>query len=134
MTTVSKARANLGRALLGGLAAGLVAAVVNALVFALGGIDPNVLAPGVGQPIALPAVILASLLPNVLGGLALWAVLRAGRGVRTFQIIVAVATVLSMLQPLTIPGAQVGMVLTLEVMHLVAGAAAILVTPRVALS
>ena len=126
------ASAGLGRALLGGLAAGVVAAVVNAVLFAFGAIDQSVITP-MGQSIGLGAVVTLSLVPNIIGGLVLWGVLRAGRSVRLYQIIAVVATVLSFYSPLTLPDAPLGMVLLLEVMHVVAGAAAVFITPRVAL-
>jgi len=121
----------IGRALLGGLAAGVVAAAVNAALFATGLIDQSVVVP-TGDPVSLGPVISLSLIPNVLGGLVLWGVRRAGRTVRLFQIIVVVATVLSFATPFTLPGAPLSMILVLELMHVVAGAAAVFVTPRVA--
>lgn len=51
---------------------------------------------------------------------------------RLYQIIVAVATVLSFVTPFSLPGAPLSMILILELMHVVAGAAAAFVTPRVA--
>jgi hypothetical protein len=132
MTTQSaSATTGIGRALLGGLAAGVVAAAVNAALFATGLIDQSVVVP-TGDPVSLGAVISLSLVPNIIGGLVLWGVLRAGRGVRLFQIIVAVVTVLSFVTPFSLPGAPLSMILILELMHVVAGAAAAFVTPRVA--
>jgi len=133
MTTqsASAATTGIGRALLGGLAAGVVAAAVNAALFATGLVDQSVVVP-TGDPVSLGPVISLSLVPNIIGGLVLWGVLRAGRGVRLFQIIVAVATVLSFVTPFTLPGAPLSMILILELMHVVAGAAAAFVTPRVA--
>lgn len=133
MTTPSVSSATssrLGRLLLAGLVAGVAAAVVNAVLYAFGAIDPDVTTPA-GQSITLAPVLLFSVVPNVLGGLVLWAILRSGRTVRLFQIIVAVVTVLSLLAlpPL---GAPTGMLIVLGLMHLVAGAAAALVTPRFA--
>ncbi len=133
MTTqsASTTTTGIGRALLGGLAAGVVAAAVNAALFATGLVDQSVVVP-TGDPVSLGAVISLSLVPNVLAGLVLWGVLRAGRGVRLYQIIVAVATVLSFVTPFSLPGAPLSMILILELMHVVAGAAAAFVTPRVA--
>jgi len=133
MTTqsASAATTGIGRALLGGLAAGVVAAAVNAALFATGLVDQSVVVP-TGDPVSLGPVISLSLVPNIIGGVVLWGVLRAGRGVRLFQIIVAVATVLSFVTPFTLPGAPLSMILILELMHVVAGAAAAFVTPRVA--
>ena len=47
------------------------------------------------------------------------------RPIRTFRIVAAVALVLSFATPLTIPGAPLSMILTLELMHVVA---AVLIT------
>lgn len=121
----------IGRALLGGLAAGVVAAVVNAILFAFGLIDPSIATPA-GPGITLAPVVVISLVANVVGGLVLWGVLRSGRGVGLFRIIVLVVTVLSLAQPLILSGAPLAMILMLQLMHVVAAAAAWFVTPRVA--
>lgn len=55
---------SLGRALVGGTAAGILAAVVNALIFATGVIDQSVETPA-GGPILLGAVVTFSVVPNV---------------------------------------------------------------------
>ncbi len=46
--------------------------------------------------------------------------LLARRPIRTFRIVAAVVLVLSFATPLTIPGAPLSMILTLELMHVVA--------------
>lgn len=46
--------------------------------------------------------------------------LLAQRPIRTFRIVAAVVLVLSFATPLTIPGAPLSMILTLELMHVVA--------------
>lgn len=73
MTTqsASTTTTGIGRALLGGLAAGVVAAAVNAALFATGLVDQSVVVP-TGDPVSLGAVISLSLVPNVLAGLVLW--------------------------------------------------------------
>jgi hypothetical protein len=45
--------------------------------------------------------------------------LLARRPIRTFRIVAAVVLVLSFVTPLTIPGAPLSMILTLELMHVV---------------
>jgi Family of unknown function (DUF6069) len=121
-----------GPALVGGTAAGIVAAVVNALIFAIGAIDPSVETPA-GGPIVLGAVITFSLVPNIIGGAVYWALQRwRSAPLRSWRIVVAIVTVVSFVTILGLEGAPMSMVLTLATMHLVAGAAAYAVTPAVA--
>lgn len=122
----------LGRALIGGTAAGVVAAVVNALIFATGLVDPSVETPA-GGPIPLGAVVAFSLVPNLIGGGVFRALhRRASSTLRTWRIVVAVVTVVSMVPILGLEGAPVAMRIALAAMHLVAGVAAATVTPAVA--
>lgn len=121
----------LGRALLAGTAAGAVAAVINAVIYATGVIDQSVETPA-GGPIPLVAVIAFSLVPNILAGGLLWFLHgRAGDPVRTFRIVAIAVMVLSFLTPLGL-AAPIGMIIALEAMHVVAGIAAVVVTPMVA--
>lgn len=121
---------SLGRALLGGAAAGVVAAIVNALLYATGVIDQSVATPQ-GQPITLVPVVLFSLVPNVIGGVVFWAMRNTGRPMRLWTVTVTVVTVVSFVTPFTLSGAPLSMVLALIAMHVVAGAAALIVIPTV---
>jgi hypothetical protein len=123
---------SLGPALVGGTVAGIVAAVVNALIFATGVIEPSVETPA-GGPIILGAVITFSLVPNILGGAVFWSLQRrTSAPLQTWQILVAVVTVGSLVALLGLQGAPLSMVLALVAMHIIAGAAAYVVTPAVA--
>jgi len=131
-TTPQRPATALGSALLGGTAAGIVAAVVNAFVFATGAIDPSVQTP-TGAPIALGAVITFSVVPNIIGGAVFWALQRwTSAPLRMWRIVVAIFTVVSFMGILGLEGAPVTMVLALGAMHVVAGWAAYAVTPAVA--
>ena len=117
---------SLGSALIGGTGAGLAAAVANSLVFATGAIDGSVETPA-GGPISIGAVIAFSIIPNIIGGAAFWALYgRVSRPLRTWQIVVAVGTVLSFVTVLGLESAPTAMVVALVTMHVVAGAAALL--------
>lgn len=122
----------LGSALLAGLAAGVVAAIVNGLVFATGVIDQSVDTPA-GGPIPLAAVVTFSIVPNILGGVVFWAMQRwTSAPLRLWHIVVAVVTVLSFATILQLEGAPMSMLLALAAMHVIAGLAAYVVTPEAA--
>lgn len=114
------------------LLAALIAAVANALVYfvasAVGAISPDVLVPSpTGEsPITVGTVVLASAVGAV-GAAVVFAVIGrfARRPVRLLVIVATVVLVLSLFSPATIPGASLGMILSLEAMHLVAGVSSI---------
>lgn len=123
---------SLGSALLGGTAAGVVAAVVNGLIYATGVIDQSVETPA-GGPIPLGAVIIFSIVPNVIGGVVYWALQRRFTApLRTWRIVVAVVTVASFVTILGLEDAPAAMLVALSAMHIIAGVAAYTVTPSVA--
>lgn len=125
-------RPPLGSALVGGTAAGVVAATMNALIYATGVIDQSVETPA-GGPIPLGAVIIFSILPNIIGGTVYWALhRRVAAPLRTWRIVVAVVTVASFVTILGLEDAPVSMLVALSGMHIIAGAAAYAVTPTVA--
>lgn len=112
----------------GPLAAASVA-IANAVVYvvasALGTMPQDFIVEGSG-PITLAPVVLSSLI-GAAGATVVFAVvaLLAQRPIRTFRIVAAVVLMLSFATPLTIPGAPLSMILTLELMHVVA---AVLIT------
>lgn len=109
--------------------AALAAAGANGLVYfvasALGFISQDLLisTPGGEAPLTIAPVVISSIV-GALGAAAVFAIigLFARRPVRLFRIIAAVVLVLSFATPLTIPDAPVSMILSLEVMHVVAWA------------
>ncbi len=116
-----------------GLLAALTAAVTNALVYfaasGLGLISQGVLlpSPNGGAPLTVSQVAVTSVIGAV-GATIVYAIigLFARRPVRMFRIVATVVLVLSFLMPATqIPGAPVAMILSLEVMHVVAWAVSV---------
>jgi hypothetical protein len=127
-------RLSLGRLGLTALIAMVGAAIVNVLVhFVAGavGIDWSFVVPQMGAPIPPVAAGVASLV-GVGAGMLVLAVLNAltREPVRWFTWVGLVALLVSLASPLSITGAPVGLVVTLELMHVVAGLFAV-VTPRV---
>lgn len=109
--------------------AGVAAALANAIVYgvaeAAGALPDDVLVPGPTgrEPIGLGAVVVGSAISAVGAALVLALIGRLSRRpVRTFRIVAAIALVVSFLTPLSVDGAPLSMVLTLELMHIVAAA------------
>jgi hypothetical protein len=126
-TTTPTERITLGRLWWVSLLAGVVTAVVNAVIFfiasAAGAIPSTVLVPGMNLPVTVVPVILQSFVPAILAGVLLALLNRfTRRPVRIFRIIAAVLLVISFANPLTIPDAPLSMVLALNFMHIVAAA------------
>lgn len=121
---VSSERVALGRLLWAGPLAGVVAAVVNVLVYfgvsALGVIPEGFVVSG-RTPVTPVLVVFSSFLPALLGA-ALLALLGrfVGRPIRTFRIVAGVVMVSSFATPITLPGAPVAMIAALILMHVVA--------------
>ncbi len=118
-----------GRLVPAGLLAAVAVAVANALVYfaasGLGFITQGfVIRMTSGEmPFTVGLVAITSVVGAVGAAVAFGVIgLFARRPVRLFRIVAAVALVLSFAMPLTIPGASVAMVLSLEVMHVVAWA------------
>ena len=104
--------------------AAVSAAIANAVVYfvasALGAMPQDFVVEGSG-PITLAPVVFSSLI-GAAGATVVFTVvaLLAQWPIRTFRIVAAVVLVLSFATPLTIPGAPLSMILTLELMHVVA--------------
>ena len=111
------------------LLAALTAAVANALVYfaasRLGFIPQSVLMPTPSgeHPLTVAPVVVSSVV-GAIGAAIVFAIigLFVRRPVRLFRIVATVVLVLSFAMPLTIPGAPVAMILSLEVMHVAAWA------------
>ena len=118
-----------GRLVPAGLLAAVAAAVANALVYLAAsgfGFVPQgfLISMTSGEmPLTVGLVAITSVVGAV-GAAIVFAVigLFARRPVRSFRIVAAVTLVLSFAMPLTIPDAPVAVVLSLEVMHVVAWA------------
>lgn len=111
------------------LLAALAAALANTLVYyaalGLGFIPQDVLiaSPGGEAPLTVGPVVISSLAGAVAAAVVFAVVgLLSRRPVRTFRIVAAVALVLSFVPPVTIAGAPIAMIVSLEVMHVVAWA------------
>ena len=111
------------------LLAAFGAAVVNAIVYfaasGLGLIPQDVLVPALcgEQPLTVAPVVIGSVV-GAIGGAGVFALIGifARRPVRMFRIVATAVLVLSLTTPLTIPGAPLSMVLSLEAMHVAAWA------------
>lgn len=123
------AKPTLGTIWRNGLMAIVVAAVVNALLYfigaALGWIPDTVLTP-MGQPVTIVPVVASTVFTLVVATIVYSILNRfTSNPNRWFTIIAVIVLLLSAVSPLSLPGAPVMMIVVLEVMHLVAGLAAI---------
>lgn len=112
-----------------GLIAIVVATVINAVLYfvgaALGWIPDTVLTP-MGLPVTIVPVMASTVVALVVATIVYSILNRFTRNPnRWFTIIAVVILVVSAVSPLSLPGAPVMMIVVLEVMHLVAGIAAI---------
>jgi lysylphosphatidylglycerol synthetase-like protein (DUF2156 family) len=120
-----------------GLLAAAVAAVINLVIYFIAqaaGVNFNFMPPEMPAPPFAMAVIFATFVGVLLGTLVFSLMPRfSQRPVSTFRIVAIVALVLSFAQPFLLTTGMmptagpvgIGTVLVLELMHLVAGAAAI---------
>ncbi len=112
------------------LIAAAFAAALNALVYFggvfLGAISPNVIVPRSNAPFTLLPVLTLSVV-GVFGAALMYALLAtaAPRPKRSFWVVAALVFVLMFFTPFSIPGAPLGMIVTLELMHVAAAAAAL---------
>ena len=114
-----------GGLLLAVVVAAVGAAVANAIVYfiasALGFVPQDVAVSPDGAPLGVVAVVVASVVGAVGAGIVLAALnLFLRRPVPVFYVISAIVLVLSFITPTNISGAPLAMILTLEVMHVVA--------------
>ena len=116
---------NLKQSLFAGVLAGIAAAITNGIlfiVFRFAGVISDNIFPQPGQPLTLPAVIIASLVPLIIGSVIFYLFERfLNNGFKIFAGIALILMVLSLFSPFTmIPGATFGYSLVLCVMHVVA--------------
>ncbi len=107
-----------------GLIAAVVAAVGNAILYLIGsatGNMPAIMTP-MGQPLTLQPVLLMSIVPLLLATLAYTVLTRIIPARANLILIIAAVLVFIgfLFGPLQLPGAPTGMIILLELMHVVA--------------
>ncbi len=125
--TNSTLETGFGPILLKALIAGVIAAVINVILFFVGGafvggIDVDINQVGEFTPLPFYFPAFASIVPMLVAGVGLWIARRfIPRGNTVFVVGVAILTLLSLFSPLgsTVATTSAGIVLAL--MHLVAG-------------
>ncbi len=120
-----------------GILAAVAAAVVNALIYLIGAATGNmpqdVLTPQ-GGPITLAIMVIMSIVPLLVGTLAYMILTRFTAkplANRIFVIVSILLLILMAITPLQLAGAPIGMIVILEVVHLIAGGALIYALTRV---
>jgi len=117
--------------------AGLLAAAINSVVYlvsrAVGVIPQDVIIPNAGTPLAVGQVVALSFIPALFAAVLL-AILGCltRRAFTVFAVLAAIVLVLSFVTPFSIPGAPIGMILALEIMHVVAAVTIVAVLTRLA--
>ncbi|MBC8084041.1 MAG: hypothetical protein H7Z21_12590 [Hymenobacter sp.] len=118
-----------GQSITAGLLAGLAAAVLNAVLFfvfhATGVLTDTVYVQPPNQPLTIMPVIMASLVPALVGSIVFFLLEKfTNNGFRIFSILAVILVVLSLASPFTVPqNGTVGYGVVLCVMHLVVAAA-----------
>ncbi|MCX6046205.1 MAG: DUF6069 family protein [Chloroflexi bacterium] len=112
-----------------GIMAAVIAAVVNGILFLIGsaaGAFPSSVITPMGVPITIGAVVLMSAVGVLVGTLVYTIFSRfSARSGRWFTIVAVIVLLLMAYSPFSLAGAPTLMILFLEIMHLVAGGAAI---------
>ena len=116
--------------------AAVVAAIVNAIIFALAdaaGLFPDDVLLTSGQPMGLGPVVSVTII-GVVGAVIVYALIGrfSRRPIRLFTIVAAVVLVLSFASPLSIPGAGAGYIAALELLHITTAAIAVGLLTRLA--
>lgn len=106
-----------------GITVAVIAAAVNAVIYLIGnamGFFPSSVITPAGQPLSIVPVVLASVIASLGAAVAYWLCVRFTRDPnRVFYIVAAVVFVLTLFGPFNLPGAPVGMIVSLELMHVV---------------
>jgi hypothetical protein len=128
-TATNPTKASIGTIWRNGLIAAAVAAVGNAVLFFIGaamGAFPDTVLTPMGIPITVVSVIVSSVVGVLLGTLAYTGLNAFTKNPnRWFLILAVLVLVVTAFNPFTLPGAPMLMIVFLELMHLVAGGAAI---------
>lgn len=122
----STARIPLNRIVRAGVFAAISALLANAIVYFIAsalGFMPSYINPQLGRPIGVGEVI-GSSIAGAVGATVLFALLArfTRRPVTIFRIVALVVLLLSFATPFSLPGAPLSLIITLEVMHVVAAA------------
>lgn len=122
---IMNAKLNLKQSLFAGLLAGVAAAIINGILFVIfhvaDVISDNIF-PQPGRPLTIAPVILASLLPLIIGSIIFYLFERLTvNGFKIFAALALVLMILSLASPFTmIPGATFSYSAVLCLMHIVA--------------
>ena len=126
---ITPTKPTLGSIWRNGIIAAVLAAVVNAILFfvgsALSAFPSNVITP-MGTPLTIVQVVLMSVV-GVLAGTLVYTILSrlTAASNRWFTIVAVIVLILMAFSPFSLAGAPTLMIVFLEIMHLVAGGAAI---------
>ena len=124
-----------GEILKAGALAGVVSAVVNAVIFfithAMGFIPDSVLVQG--QPMSVVPVVISSFLPSLIAAAVYFLFAKYSQnGYRNFSVVALVLLVLSFAQaPMMIPNVPLSMTVSLNIMHVVVVASLLFFLKRV---
>lgn len=115
----------LKQTLFAGLLAGIAAAVINAVLFLVfhgAGVIRDDIQPQPGQPMTIVPVVIASIVPLIIGSLVFFLFEKfTAKGFTIFATIALILAALSLVSPFTvIPNVTLGYSLVLCVMHVVA--------------
>ncbi len=116
------------QSIMAGFYAGIAAAVINSILFfifhATGVISDSIM-PRPNEPMTVVPVIMASLIPSLIGSIGFFLLEKFTKnGFTIFRILTIVLVALSLYSPFTtIPGITTGYALVLCVMHIVVAAA-----------
>ncbi len=134
--TPANTKPSIGGIIKNGAIAGVIAVVVNAILYvgaaALGWFPETVLTPA-GVPITLAPVVsltVGAAIAGTVGYLILSRFLSRPKANLWFTILAVIVLVVMAVTPLQLPGAPIGQIVTLEIMHLVAGLPLIYFLPR----
>jgi hypothetical protein len=126
-----------GKLVQAALIAAVVAVVLNVVVYfigsALGTLPESVVVPPANLPITVVPIVMATVMGAVAGTIVYALLGRfTARPVTIFRILGTVVLILSLAQPFIIPNVPLNMVITLDIMHIIAGAVIIYVLTTVA--
>lgn len=119
------AKLNLKQSLFAGLLAGIAAAAINGVLFVVfrsAGVISDEIYPQPGQPLTIVPVIMASVVPLLIGSFVFYLFERfTTKGFKIFAVVALVLMALSLVSPFAmIPNVTLGYSLALCLMHIAA--------------